>query len=161
MSISKFSISVEGDYVDSYIYSGLLVLVDIDYRLSLYKWDQLISNGLKGVVLSESRSLRDLMIDSRNPIPKNTLSEVVISQENLNSSKLFSYEIGVWPSDINVYSNQLYISSENGVARLNLDYQTGTLNNEIKLFLSYPIKVNFLKGEVWLLVYVQWLYADG
>lgn len=103
MSISKFSVSVEGDYVDSYIYSGLLVLVDIDYRLSVYKWEDLISNGLKGVGLFESNSLKKLMVDSRNPIPKNNLSEIVISKENLRSSKLFSYEIGVWPSDINVY----------------------------------------------------------
>lgn len=134
MSISKFSISVEGDYVDSYIYSGLLVLVDIDYRLSVYKWEELISNGLKGVELLESLALGDLMADSRNSIPQNYLSKVVISKENLKSSKLFSYEIGVWPSDINVYSNKLYISSENGVARLNLDYKTGVLDNEIKLF---------------------------
>ena len=134
MSASRFSISIEGDYVDSYIYSGFLVLVDIDYRLSIYKWEELIGNGLKGVDLLKSLSLRNLMSDSRNPIPKNSLPEVIISKESLHSSKLFSHEIGVWPSDINVYSNKLFISSENGVARLNLDYKTGSLDNEIKLF---------------------------
>jgi hypothetical protein len=134
MSVSKFSISIEGDYVDSYIYSGFLVLVDIDYNLSIYKWEKLIASGLKGVDLLKSLSLRSLMIDSRNSIPKNSLIEVVISKENLNSAKLFAHEIGVWPSDINVYSNKLFISSENGVARLSLDYNTGSLDNEIKLF---------------------------
>ena len=134
MSAPKFSISIEGDYVDSYIYSGLLVLVDINYKLSIYKWEELIENGLKGVDLLKAFSLKSLMSDSRNSIPKNSLSEVVISKENLNSSKLFSHEIGVWPSDINVYSNKLFISSENGVARLDLDYKTGSLDNEIKLF---------------------------
>lgn len=134
MSIEKFSISIEGDYVDSFIYSGLLVLVDIDYKLSIYKWDELIRVGLKGVNPINYYKLRELLQDSRNPIPKNALSEVVILKDNLKSSKLFSYEVGVWPSDINVYSNKLYISSENGVTRLDLDYKTGNLFKEIKLF---------------------------
>jgi len=134
VSASKFSISIEGDYIDSYIYSGFLVLVDINYKLSIYKWEELIRNGLKGVDLLKSLSLRSLMSDSRNSIPKNCLSEIVISKENLNLAKLFAHDIGVWPSDINVYSNKLFISSENGVARLNLDFKTGFLTNEIKLF---------------------------
>lgn len=49
MSINKFTINIEGDYVDSYIYSGLLILVDIDYKLTIYKWEQLFNQGLSGL----------------------------------------------------------------------------------------------------------------
>lgn len=42
--------------------------------------------------------------------------------------------MGVWPTDINVFSNNLYIASENGVKCLSLNYLTGELSKELTMF---------------------------
>ena len=134
MSINKFTINIEGDYVDSYIYSGLLILVDIDYKLTIYKWEQLFNQGLSGLNSFKLLALKSLILDSRVKIPKIELTNITISKRILNSAKLFTFDIGVWPSDINIFSNQLYISSEKGVSKLSLNYKDGSLSSEIKLF---------------------------
>lgn len=134
MSINKFIINIEGDYVDSYIYSGCLILVDIDYRLTVYKWEQLFNKGLTGVSPFQLMAFKRLISDSREKIPNLKLTDLTISKEVLANAKLFTFDIGVWPSDINVFSNKLYISSEKGVSRLNLNYRDGSLSSEIKLF---------------------------
>lgn len=134
VSINKFIINIEGDYVDSYIYSGYLILVDIDYRLTIYKWEQLFNKGLTGISSYQLMAFKRLISDSRKKIPKLKLTNLTISKEVLANAKLFTFDVGVWPSDLNVLSNKLYISSEKGVSRLNLNYQDGTLSSEIKLF---------------------------
>lgn len=144
MNISQFSLNIEGDYVDSYIYSGLLFLVDIDYILAVYKWEDIIRNGLNGVRVIDSNSIRKLLNDSRNPIPKISLSQITISKSTLKASELFAYKIGVWPTDISIFASKLYISSENGVSRLTLDYQKGTLSDELVIYneMSFAVSPN-------------------
>lgn len=144
MKISQFSLNIEGDYVDSYIYSGLLFLVDIKYMLTVYKWEELIKSCLNGVNPLHAIKIRNLLRDSRNVIPPNCMLNPTISKKTLKSHELFSYEIGVWPSDISIYSNILYISSENGVSKLDLDYMSGVLNNEVIIFnkMSFAVSPN-------------------
>lgn len=134
MGIKKFVVNIEGDYVDSYIYSGYLALVDAKYRLTIYKWEELFDTSVFGRDSFQAKFLKELMSDSRKPIPKNSLGEIVLSKGILAKAERCVYDIGVWPTDINIYSNRMYISSENGIFKLDLDYSSGKLGNEIKLF---------------------------
>ncbi|MBR9902611.1 MAG: hypothetical protein GYB15_01440 [Gammaproteobacteria bacterium] len=134
MSLKKFVVNIEGDYVDSYIYSGYLVLVDSEYRLTVYKWAELFELSSLGVDSLQFNTLKALLDDSRKPIPKNNKTEVVITREMLERSKRCTFNIGVWPTDINIFSNKVYISSENGLIKLDLDFNSGELQNKKKLF---------------------------
>lgn len=134
MKNNEFKIVIEGDYVDSYIYSGLLFLVDSNYILSVYKWEKIFDDALKGVDFFDSLLIKELVKDSRNSVSTRKVNSIVISVNMLDKSKLSSYEIGVWPTDINIFSNKLYISSEKGVQCLSLDYMTGELSGELSMY---------------------------
>ncbi len=134
MSAKKFVVNIEGDYVDSYIYSGLLMLVDMDYRINIYKWESLCAQASSGINILQKISVDRLLSDSRNKVPGLNVSEVTITKRMLNSARLFTHKIGVWPSDISVYSNKLYVSSECGLSIHDFDYKTGVLSGESKIF---------------------------
>ncbi len=53
-------------------------------------------------------------------------------------------DVGVYPSDINVFANVLYISSENGVSRFDFNYEDGKLHDEFVIFdeMSFSISPN-------------------
>lgn len=134
MNHRKFVMNIEGDYVDSYIYSGYLVLVDSEYKLTIYKWEKLFDESIFINGSPQSLLLRELIKDSRKPIPKNCLKEISLSKDVLKKAKICSFDIGVWPTDLNIYSNKIYISSESGVSRMDLNYDSGELGNETKIF---------------------------
>lgn len=134
MTNNEFKIIIEGDYVDSYIYSGLLFLVDSNYILSVYKWEDIFEEALKGVNFFDSLSIKELIKDSRNKISTNGIDSITVAKDILNNHKLSSYEVGVWPTDINIFSNKLYIASEKGVQCLSLNYLTGELSGELTMF---------------------------
>lgn len=134
MNAKKFVVNIEGDYVDSYIYSGLLMLVDMDYRINVFKWEELCFQVSSGISTLQRVLVNKLLKDSRNKVSELSVSEVTITKSMLNSARLFTHEIGVWPSDISVYSNKLYLSSECGLSIHDLDYKTGVIGGESKVF---------------------------
>lgn len=121
---------IEGRFLDSYIYSGLLFLLGEDYVLSIYKWDNIVE---KTTTLNNSHAFIDVLIDSTESIPQSDI-KLFISLNDIKQSHLSSIRLNNWPSDINVYANILYISSEDGVIRYNLDYKNGTLTNEFLIY---------------------------
>jgi len=145
MEPRKFKLYIVGDYVDSYIYSGHLFLVDINYNLTVYKWNTIFNVVGYGDALRENRNIiRDLILDSRKFIPNLNINELTVSEEALKKAKLSTFNIGVWPSDISIFSNNMYISSEKGVLRLKFDYNDGTLNNEVRIYdeMSFSLSPN-------------------
>jgi hypothetical protein len=46
MSQGRISIAIEGDFIDSFIYSGTLFLVNGDSRISTYSWESLLQLAL-------------------------------------------------------------------------------------------------------------------
>jgi len=144
MSLEKISVKIEGDYVDSYIYSGYLFLVDHKYIVSIYKWEALIDCFLEGIDACIQEIIKPILKDSRKTGNRIDIPGLGLSKENLSRFKLFSYEIGVWPSDINIYSNVLYISSENGVSSIKFDWDKGELRTECRIFdeMSFGVSPN-------------------
>lgn len=129
-----FKVNILGDFVDSYIYSGYLFVVDSNYKLSVYKWSNLVSDSLLGVDPKDRDSIERITNDSRDKISLKTTKCITIKQKLLTRHLTDSYEIGVWPTDINIFANNLYISSELGVTHLKFEYDNGTLSKPTKLF---------------------------
>ncbi|MEI8656653.1 hypothetical protein [Vibrio sp. Hal054] len=132
--MSCFKVNILGDFVDSYIYSGYLFVVDSNYKLSVYKWSDLVGDSLLGVDSKDKKSIERITNDSREKISLNVTKNITIKQETLAKHLTDSYEIGVWPTDINIFSNNLYISSELGVTHLKFEYSNGTLSKATKMF---------------------------
>lgn len=146
MSINKFTIKILGDYVDSFIYSGHLFLVDTEYQLTIFKWDEIFNTSYFCENYDQSNSLKELLKNSRKPIPKGIPYEIEIPSKILLSAKRHQYDIDVWPSDINIFANKLYISSENGIEKMDFDYHVGALTNKLKIFdsMCYSLSPNSL-----------------
>ncbi|OUI29042.1 hypothetical protein AZZ76_002131, partial [Klebsiella pneumoniae] len=52
MSNLALDLNIEGDYIDSFIYSGVLYLLDSDFKFTSYSWNTLCNfllerNGFK------------------------------------------------------------------------------------------------------------------
>jgi len=117
MSNLALDLKIEGDFIDSFIYSGVLYLLDSDFKFTSYSWNSLCDfiferNGFKfddaSIILKYSK-------DNRNEsIYKNHI-DTEINTKELLSLKKDTVEINTWPSDINIFSNKLYFSSDDGV----------------------------------------------
>lgn len=131
MSFNSISVDVEGDYVSSFIYSGILFLVDFDFFLRAYSWVDVAKSassgydGVDGVVLNQF-----LENSVRNDIPKKNRSQVLtVSQRSLNRINSQKINLGVWPSDINIYKNRFYVSSETGVVAYDFNWDGGRVRS--------------------------------
>lgn len=138
--MASLNILIEGRFLDSYIYSGNLFLLDENYILSIYKWDRLVEIATSKHHVEE---LEFLLKDSSRQFSLN-INEIIISADELASAFSSNIELGLWPSDINVFANILYVSSENGVVRYDLDYQKGKLGGKFLIFdeMSFSISPN-------------------
>ena len=110
------NILIEGDYIDSFIYSGVLFLVDSNLILRAYSWqgvfDRSISN-LNFAIQFDLQKYAKGQILKINDDLKQTFS---ISQEVLSEYEFCSKELFVWPSDINIYKSIiLFFVSENNI----------------------------------------------
>ncbi|GHY53462.1 hypothetical protein VCSRO70_3585 [Vibrio cholerae] len=143
--MKKIKVTIEGEFVESYIYSGHLILVDKNYQLNVYKWDSLVGLALKGTGFPHVLLAQELLKDSRLKIsPSINDACYSISKSDLESCHVYSMDVGVYPSDINVFANVLYISSENGVSRFDFNYEDGKLHNKFVIFdeMSFSISPN-------------------
>ncbi|WP_052879915.1 hypothetical protein [Vibrio coralliirubri] len=138
--MASLNLFIEGQFLDSYIYSGNLFLLDENYVLSIYKWDRLVEIATQ---INTSEGLESLLKDSSQQFSLD-INEIVITSEDLKTAFSSRLDLGVWPSDINVFANILYISSENGVIRYDLDYKKGVLGSKFLIFdeVSFSISPN-------------------
>lgn len=83
MENKEFKFIIEGDYVDSYIYSGFLFLVDSNYFISIYKWEKMFDEALSGIEALNHLAIRELIKDSRNKISTNKIKSLTVSEATL------------------------------------------------------------------------------
>ncbi|WP_118796338.1 hypothetical protein [Haemophilus haemolyticus] len=113
--MNKISINIEGDYLDSFIYSGVLFLIDFESNLSIVNWENL----LKSRIEKETSSIKNIY--EKIFLKRKYADEKIFEENNLNivKSDLKDYLIGnielnMLPTDINIFSNVIYLSSSNG-----------------------------------------------
>jgi len=138
--MSEFRINIEGNFLDSFIYSGVLITIDVDGKLCTHSWRNLINEYMKKD--KKKRKFSSKLIDDR-PWPNKTMKfdeDVVIEldQNFLNKHRQGTcFDLDVWTTDLDIKDNILYISSERGLEALpfkNWDYGKVTDFNEL-----YPI----------------------
>ncbi len=140
MSRKYISIKIEGEFIDSFIYSGILFLVGANYQISIYKWEGLLSN-------ISDQHLYNFLTNCRNPLSlgEDEYQEIYIEEEQLKKHKSGeTLPLKAWTTDIYVYSNRLYIADENGVYTVRFDYDSKSLahNTQFQLWDKYAYKVS-------------------
>ncbi|WP_413692280.1 hypothetical protein [Psychromonas sp. KJ10-2] len=82
--MNEIKLFIEGQFLDSYIYSGNLFLLDEDYFLNIYKWDRLVDIA---TLNSESDELAMVLRDSTCSCTIDKKErEVIITSSDLKSS---------------------------------------------------------------------------
>lgn len=126
MSNLALDLKIEGDFIDSFIYSGVLYLLDSEFRFTSYPWNSLCDFILKRneFKFSDASLILRYSKDNRNENNSVHTIDTNISQRELLSLKKDSITINTWPSDINLFSNKLYFSGDDGVYFINTSYVT-------------------------------------
>lgn len=60
--MNDYNISIEGEFIDSFIYSGYLFLLDINFSLNIYKWDNLAKTALKQLGFMQKKYSADTLV---------------------------------------------------------------------------------------------------
>ncbi|MEQ0739001.1 hypothetical protein [Enterobacter asburiae] len=126
MSNLALDLKIEGDFIDSFIYSGVLYLLDSEFRFTSYSWNSLCDfiskrNGFK---FSDAHLILKYSKDNRNDNNSAHTIDTNICESELFSLRKDSIDINTWPSDINLFSNKLYFSGDDGVYFINTDHKT-------------------------------------
>ncbi|MDO6545491.1 hypothetical protein [Photobacterium sanguinicancri] len=122
-------IVIEGEYIDSFVYSGVLFIVNSDLVLKAYSWDKLFSQSISHVNIFRQVQLKNYAKGFGFSIPKDLRETYSLSADKLKGFELCSKELSVWPSDINIYKNRFYVASECGVDALDFDWKNGAISS--------------------------------
>lgn len=123
--MSGIHIDLQGRFIDSFIYSGVLFTVDVNGILCTYSWSKLIDEYVRANPgLSH---LRGKIIDCRT-FDGHIDSDIVVEIDSdfLEKNQLgICCDLGVWSTDLDVKDNILYVSSERGFEALPLCWELG------------------------------------
>ncbi|WP_440163468.1 hypothetical protein [Actinobacillus pleuropneumoniae] len=111
--MNYISIKIPGEFSDSFIYSGVLFLVDFDASLSIINWKNLINSRLERESEETQKVYKDIFFQPSKNIKFTEKRELEI--DNFNDFLIHKMELSYWPTDINIFSNKLYFSSERGL----------------------------------------------
>ncbi|MBN3227494.1 hypothetical protein [Pectobacterium brasiliense] len=117
--MAELNINITGDFIDSFIYSGVLFTIDTNGRLCSYSWKQLIDRYFDSH--HEFIEYKTNILDSRDKKNKKINNNITIYFDKpfLNKNqKGTCCELDVWSTDLDVKDNILYISSERGLESL-------------------------------------------
>jgi hypothetical protein len=120
-------------YLDSFLYSGTLFLLGKDGVLSSFDWGSIVRQTLG----AHSRmDLLSIFLDSRQQCALNSRDNSLaleIPNPILNASRTSAIRWHVWPTDLNIYSNRIYISDESGVHTAAFNYALKSIDgNEFR-----------------------------
>lgn len=118
----EIKVHIEGEYLDSYVYSGALFLMDFNGDLSSYHWKSLVEECLSPYTGTDTDAtyfgslLMDCRISAAPGVEESPVSlELEIDQNTLNKHETARIAVDDWPADISIFSNRLYIASQRGV----------------------------------------------
>lgn len=119
MSNLVINLRLKGDFIDSFIYMGVLYLIDFDFNVSIYQWNDLCDyieerNGFKNKEVAK-RQLKFIKKPSFNLSKSYDFIDTDLSEVELNKFFHSSFNIGSYPSDVYVFSHRLHYSCEKGV----------------------------------------------
>ncbi|SUA36429.1 Uncharacterised protein [Neisseria zoodegmatis] len=126
--MKKLSLRIKGEFQHSFIYSGILFLIDFNKKLSAYKWEDLLSNSINKFD-NESKSaylhfFSKKKNDNNLDINLDTINNLdVISEDNLKKYQCDKQiDINSYPTEIDIKNNALFFSSEKGLLKINFNW---------------------------------------
>lgn len=119
MSNLVINLRVKGDFIDSFIYMGVLYLIDFDFKVSIYQWNDICDyieerNGFKNKEIAK-RQIKFIKKPSFALSKSYDCIDTDLSETELNKFFHSSFNIGNYPSDVYVFSHRLHYSCEKGV----------------------------------------------
>ncbi|HIE1342877.1 hypothetical protein I5L43_03470 [Serratia marcescens] len=128
-------VNIVGDFIESYIYSGVLFTVDTNGVLCSYSWDHLIRRYLS--LYPEYAKFKNKLLDSRknNASLLNEDITITIDKNFLNKNQKGTCTgLDVWCTDLDVKDNILYIASEKGVETIPFveEWNNGVVQNFVE-----------------------------
>lgn len=116
--MNNINVKIAGDYINSFIYSGLLFLVKNGGEIILFDWRRVVNKKIKNIEYSEftnncSKRIKEDFEDITFLLEEKEISDCVLATSSLN----------FWPSDFIIYSNVLYFSGQKGVEAIGLDFE--------------------------------------
>ena len=140
MSITK-KIQIEGDFIDSFIYSGSLFLVDTQLKLSSYAWNDLLS--ATNCPSNLNSTLHECFSDMRMHNISNLDDSYTIYNDVLNQYCCDEIVLDSWPTDLDIYKNNFLISSNDGIQT----FQCNREQNGRSAKVSFEKKLNKMWNE--------------
>jgi len=118
----EIKVQIQGEYLDSYVYSGALFLMDFNGELSSYQWKSLVEESLSPYTGTDidAKYFANLLLDCRISAAPGIEETSVCRDLEIDLNTLRKHEtariaVDDWPADISIFSNRLYIASQRGV----------------------------------------------
>lgn len=144
-------IQIEGDFIDSFLYSGTLFLVHSSAKITTHSWEALLDHAIYDNWGNHTNPLTVAFLkDCRRKFsPPNTTDTIHIPEHRLLEYQRSSLQLDRWPTDINVYSNNLYIANENGVDELKYNHETRQIEaaGRFSIYKKYAYKISPNNGH--------------
>lgn len=148
MTQQYVSLKLEGDFIDSFIYSGALFLVHANSKITTHRWESLLSSVLDEI---RSEGLFEFLKDVRSKgiIENESNKEIFIDEAQLKKSQASEIQLDGWPTDINIYANKFYIASEKGVEEVAYDWREKKIDakNRFSIWKNYAYKISATDGH--------------
>lgn len=112
MTVTK-KIKIEGDFIDSFIYSGSLFLIDTKLRLTSYSWNEILNYSNCPPI--KKKFLLNCFSENNTQNISDLDNEYIIYNDSLNNSVIDTLELDSWPTDLDIYKNKFIISSADGI----------------------------------------------
>lgn len=121
----QWSINIEGNYLDSFLYMGLLFLCDFDGNINVYHFEKILKERFKRENKTKKQEFSQIFLkkyqNSRYSIQHHQRIEnhqkIEINFKFMQQFKTDCLEIGEWITDINVTSKNIYFSSVLGLQK--------------------------------------------
>lgn len=128
--MNTISLKISGDYVDSYIYSGLLFLVKNGGEIIQVNWNSLLDRKIR------ERGCIEFMKNCQNKI-ENDFEDfaIFLDERDISDFILDRENLEFWPNDFIIYSNVLYFSGQSGVEAIGLDFRNKKFTKENRKFI--------------------------
>lgn len=129
------NLKIEGDYIDSFLYSGNFFLIDTEMQISSFSWNEILSklNDNKLVNFFNGHRIIAKEIESLK-------GEYIIDKKTLDSCKNNNISFDYWITDIDIYRNTLFVSSHEGIKAIATERTDNRGNPEFK-FLNHSHKI--------------------
>lgn len=129
MSFTK--VSLEGDFLEAFLYSGILFTVDTDGILSTCSFKNLVNNYLNKTCHKESEIIKKYILNNEKKEQSYDGENIVlyIDKKFINENCIFeNVALEIWPTDLDIKSNNIYISSERGLDILPFHWEVNSVS---------------------------------